>query len=291
MSHYTVLVIGENPEEQLAPFSENLEVPEYESDTVSQEEKDSFLAHYREENKISPEVNFEEAYAIYGENWNGNRWRKNQDGVWKEYSRYNPKSKWDWYSLGGRWLGFFKLKAGAVGTVGRPGAFDNEPINPGNVDQARKCDIDFDAMRDEAGKEAGEYYDRFWALVGKQPLPNWTEIRERHGKEKIDDARNEYHNHPVTQLLNTSEEFKYEFLFEDIMKMENTRADYVEQARRSRVVTFAVLYNGNWYEKGEMGWWGMVSNEKDQSEWNNEFYKLLENLPDNTLLSVYDCHI
>lgn len=289
MSHFTVLVIGENPEEQLEPFSENLEVPEYESDTVSQEEKDVFLAHYREENKLSPEVTFEEAYALYGEDWNSNRWRKDDKGIWKEYSRYNPNSKWDWYSLGGRWLGYFQLKTGATGTVGRPGAFDNEPRRLGNVDQARKCDIDFEAMRDEAGKEAAGYYDRFWALVGDQPLPNWEEIRERHG-EDIEAAREEYKNHPVTLLLDQSEEFKHDFL-DDILNMAETRGDYIENARRSRAVTFAVLYNGVWYEKGEMGWWGMVSNEKDQSEWNNQFYELLNSLPDDTLLSVYDCHI
>lgn len=291
MSHFTVLVIGEDPEEKLAPFSENIEVPEYEIGTVSKEEKESFLSHYREEKKISPEVTFEEAYAIYGDDWNSNRWRQDKDGLWKEYSRYNPNSKWDWYSLGGRWLGFFKLKPGAAGTAGRSGAFDNEPLRPGNVDQARKCDIDFEAMRDEAGKKAAEYYDRFWAFVGDQSLPNWKNIRERHGKENIEFAREEYRNHPVSKLLNQSEEWRHEFLFEDISTMAETRADYIEQARRSRVVTFAVLKDGQWYEKGEMGWWGMVSNEKDQSEWNNQFYELLESLPDNTLLSVYDCHI
>lgn len=290
MSHFTVLVIGEDPEEQLQPFSENLIVPEYESDTVSQEEKDRFLAHYREENNFSPEVTFEEAYAIYGEYWNGNCWRKDNDGVWKEYSRYNPNSKWDWYSLGGRWMGYFQLKPGATGTAGRPGVFDNEPLRPGNVDQARKCDIDFEAMRDEAGKKAADYYDRFWALVGNQPLPNWTQIRERHG-EDIDAARKEYHDHPVVKLLEANEEWRHKFFMSDMLEMAETRGDYIEQARRSRAVTFAVLKDGQWYEKGEMGWWGMVSNEKDQSEWNDKFYELLNSLPDDTLLSVYDCHI
>lgn len=80
-------------------------------------------------------------------------------------------------------------------------------------------------------------------------------------------------------------------MFRDIMEMAESRGDFIEKARRSCAVTFAVLYNGKWYEKGEMGWWGMVSNEKDQNEWNDQFYELLESLPDDTLLSVYDCHI
>lgn len=290
MSHFAVLVIGDNPEEQLEPFSENLEVPEYESDTVSQEEQDSFLQHYREKENVSLDLTFEEVYALKGEDWNRNRWRL-VDGVWKEFSTYNPKSKWDWYSLGGRWHGYFKLLPDKVGERGMPGAFNDRPMLVGGVDAARKCDIDFETMRDEAGSEAGKYYDRFWALVGDQPLPNWKEIRERHGQDNIDAAREEYRNHPVTKILNGSEKFRHDFIFDDIMKMAETRGDYVEQARRSRVVTFAVLQNGNWYQRGEMGWWGVVSNEKDKNEWENQFYELLESLPEDTLLSVYDCHI
>lgn len=290
MSHYAVLVIGENPEKQLEPFSESLKVPEYESDTVSQEEKDSFLNHYRENENVSLDLTFDEVYAIHGEDWNHNRWRE-VDGVWKEFSTYNPNSKWDWYSLGGRWLGYFKLRAGKIGERGVAGAFDNHPMTTDGADSARKCDIDFDAMRDEAGEKAGAYYDRFYSLVGDQPLPNWEEIRKRHGEKGIEAARKEYRNHPVTQILNGVEEFRHEFLFRDITEMAETRGDYIEQARRSRIVTFAVLYNGTWYERGEMGWWGMVHNEVEKNEWENQFYQLLESLPDNTLLSVFDCHI
>jgi hypothetical protein len=40
-----------------------------------------------------------------------------------------------------------------------------------------------------------------------------------------------------------------------------------------------------------MGWWGMVSDEKEQSNWNAEVANLLADLPDDTLISLYDCHI
>jgi hypothetical protein len=291
MSHFTVLVIGDDPQGQLAPFSEEINVPEYVSCQVGEGEKLMFLEHYIKEKNLSPELTFDEVYVLYGEDWNGNKWRKDENGIWQEYSTYNPNYKWDWYQLGGRWRGYFQLKPGADGELGSPGVFDNAPMNSGNVDQARKCDIDFEAMRDEAGKKAADYYDRFYKIVGDQPLPNWNEIRERHGKENIDNARAEYREHPVVKLLNQSKEFEHEFMFRDIMEMAESRGDYIEKARRSRAVTFAVLYNGKWYEKGEMGWFGMVSNEKDQNEWNDQFYELLESLPDDTLLSVYDCHI
>lgn len=60
---------------------------------------------------------------------------------------------------------------------------------------------------------------------------------------------------------------------------------------RTAFHTFAILKDGKWYEKGKMGWWGMVHNEKDVDKWSEEFNKLLSELPDDTLLSVYDCHI
>ena len=68
-----------------------------------------------------------------------------------------------------------------------------------------------------------------------------------------------------------------------------TREQFLK--RRAAVGTFAVLKDGKWYEKGEMGWWGCVSNEKDVDEWNDQFDKLISELPDETLLSLYDCHI
>ena len=49
--------------------------------------------------------------------------------------------------------------------------------------------------------------------------------------------------------------------------------------------------DGVWYEKGEMGWFGMVSDEKEQSDWNIQVAGMIELLDDETLISIYDCHI
>ena len=40
-----------------------------------------------------------------------------------------------------------------------------------------------------------------------------------------------------------------------------------------------------------MGWWAVVTNEKEQKDWDEEVKKLLEGLPDDTLISAYDLHI
>jgi hypothetical protein len=56
------------------------------------------------------------------------------------------------------------------------------------------------------------------------------------------------------------------------------------------VSTWAIVHDGQWIEKTAMGWWGM-SAEVDQTEWDRKHTELIDSLPDDTLLSVYDCHI
>jgi hypothetical protein len=128
--------------------------------------------------------------------------------VWKVINRTNPNRKWDWYLLGGRWQGFFKLKEGAKGKVGKAGIFADE-LEAGYADQAYKDDIDFEIMKSE-----GKGY-----------------------------------------------------------------------------VTFAVIKDGQWFERGSMGWWGHVSDETDKDEWESKFSAMLDEIPGDTLLSVFDCHI
>lgn len=54
---------------------------------------------------------------------------------------------------------------------------------------------------------------------------------------------------------------------------------------------FAVLTpTGEWHECGEMGWWGIVSDEKDKSQWVEQVGDLYRKFPD-TILVLVDCHI
>lgn len=56
-------------------------------------------------------------------------------------------------------------------------------------------------------------------------------------------------------------------------------------------VPFAIVKDGEWYERGEIGWWCHVSNEKEQDSWEKEVKALLKDLPSDELLTVVDCHI
>lgn len=234
MSHYTVLVIGEDVEKALAPFDENIEVhyirtkeehiekekenierykngiyAEYLSDPKKYEEEcGSHQGHFNYISKEFPkklEWNDEEVYKEAVKYYEKDQ--INEDGSTNE--TYNPQSKWDWYQIGGRWSGMIKLKENAISGVSgeKSWANENEVIPSNMVDSALAEDIDWEH---ESMKDFG---------------------------------------------------------------------------------TFAVLVNGNWYERGQMGWWGMVSDEKDEDKWDEEFEKLLKEAEPDTRITVVDCHI
>ena len=208
------------------------------------------------------DIPHKEKYSTFEEfikEWNNSE--KDADtgkyGYWE-----NPNAKWDWFQLGGRWTGVFKLKPGSGGEVGSPSLVMPVSVNPGWVDQAYKKDIDFDFMKEKSFEEASETYDEFEKKFKKDPR---TETF-----------------HPYFDFGVKNKGDKDNFVPE-------TRNQFLKN--KASIATFAVVKDGKWYEKGEMGWWACVSDEKEPEAWVKEFEGFLESLPDNTLLSVYDCHI
>ncbi|WP_437186761.1 hypothetical protein SH668x_000116 [Planctomicrobium sp. SH668] len=48
--------------------------------------------------------------------------------------------------------------------------------------------------------------------------------------------------------------------------------------------------DGEWHERGKMGWWDMVTNEKDEAVWHDELRQLLQQYSDHHLVLI-DAHI
>jgi hypothetical protein len=71
MSHFTVLVIGENPEQQLKPYDETIQVPEYETGQVPQSEIESMIDYYVKNKNYEYINDFEALYKKHGKDWNG----------------------------------------------------------------------------------------------------------------------------------------------------------------------------------------------------------------------------
>jgi hypothetical protein len=315
------------------------------------------------------EIKHKEWYSSFEEfieDWGG--YEKNENGKYGYWE--NPNAKWDWYQIGGRWNGFFKLKEklklndpngiankygfskgemetfikmakedlekfkeivskyGATsieiqedilklvkidyadGKVGKPGLFGNNPHTDynGRADQVYKRDIDFETMYKESVEKATWRYEtieKFFNGTIPKIEKSWKEFMEEAEAEKItwDEARKEYHAQDSLELKKElSEKYKgtspnkdseeYNLLtWFQLSDYQIPKEQYVEQARNKTLSTFAVVKDDKWYEKGEMGWWGCTSNEKDQAEWDNQVNRLIKSCPDDTLFTLVDCHI
>lgn len=217
MSHFAVLVIGENVEKQLAPYQENNmgDCPE------------QYLSFVEDEDC--------EVDAKSG-----------RRGYWE-----NPNKKWDYWRVGGRYAGRLKVRDGVAHMA--PGrTWDGPAVSPGFVDQARAGDIDWDAMRAKRLADRMQWWDEYQDKLTKNPKAAYL-------------------------------------VYEYGVQKDDTRETYV--ARGREFSCFAVVKDGRWYERGKMGWWACVSDEKDATAWQGEFDSLLADLPPDTLLTVVDCHI
>jgi hypothetical protein len=210
---------------------------------------------------------------------------KENGDVDKVIRRTNPNSKWDWYKIGGRWTGYLKLAKDYTGIVGTPG-LDTNNAKSGHCDSTMKGHIDFDAMRREARVKAEEKWDDIHNIIDGHldSFVKWDDMLNKH-KDDINMAREEYSNQEAIKLLRTLDHWNN---VEDFLV---SREDYAQDAEDGSISTFAVIKDGKWHEKGKMGWWASVSNEMDKSEWNKRFRMLLDSVPDDTMLTLVDCHI
>ena len=64
------------------------------------------------------------------------------------------------------------------------------------------------------------------------------------------------------------------------------REQYIQEYRNGAVSTYALLKDGQWYEKGEMGWFGMSSDKMTDQEWAIKVGELLDGLSDDGRLGI-----
>ena len=274
MSHFTVLVIGENPEEQLQPFHEYESTGKLDQYVVfvPAEKTLEELKNKYEENKDSYESLDEFVNEWYG-------YHKNEEGVYGRMT--NPNAKWDWYLLGGRWTGFFKVKDVEEGFIGEPGTMTPK-AEQGRLDMCKKKNIDVESMRKDARESAEKEYDDIHMIINGEEFISWNASREKF--DDIDEARRFYNDQPAVKRV------RQEYgSFKNVDEYLKDRESYVSLAEKSSISTFAVIKDGKWYERGSMGWWGVVTDSKD--DWQEEYAKLFDSIDDEELVSVWDCHI
>lgn len=313
MSHFSVLLIGDDIEAQLAPFHE------FECTGIN----DQYVQDIDQTDEVQADIDegktLEEALSDYGlegcivddeskvektgqeckHKWG---YAIVQDGkLIKAVRRTNQNKKWDWYRIGGCYSGRLLLKEGAVGENGsRSWTNRDEPEDARRVDTARKGDIDFEGMRNEAERETRELYakrDKLLTAADIDPSTvkweSWSEVYERMAGDNRTDAlkaaRDSYYSQPAIVALKVKDGFDAPFF--DLDRLKRPLDEAIKSARNAAFSTYAVVKDGQWYERGEVGWFGMASNEVSVDEWMEQFNKLVDDLPDDTLLTICDCHI
>jgi hypothetical protein len=206
--------------------------------------------------------------------------------------RTNPNKKWDWWVMGGRWSGMMKMNADVAPILGRPGAFDNEAPK-GHGDMAMFGDVDLVGMRAAASEDAGRVWDRAREAAGSLPVPRlWDVVRDEiiAAGQPIDDARTIYHEQPAIKALRQAFPQQWD-IDEEVKALTISRDDACAAGASRALSTFAIVKDGEWHERGSMGWWGAVSGEMPESDWNKRVAELLDGLPATSWLTIVDCHI
>jgi hypothetical protein len=298
MSHFSVLVVGNDIEKALAPYDENLEMPRRRTGEVTMEDKIRFVGYYTDmddeeviKNKMEENPKFfEELYLEHGDSWNGREWEKASDGTtWHEYSTYNPDSKWDWYQVGGRWAGKLLIKDEFVGNheVSSPSLLFEDRTkleimaDSKRADSALVKEVDWDLMSKKVKDHREATYNKFVEAIENPVKRETIHPYFDYGVRSVEVSPEEFEKNKDNPTYFENKDGNVSFRYQ-------TREEYVGTGKFS---TYALLMDGQWYQKGEMGWFGMSKNEMDEEEWDETFQDKIKSLDPETRITVVDCHI
>jgi len=198
----------------------------------------------------------------FAKGWFGYTQRNGRWGYWD-----NPNAKWDWWVIGGRWMGSLIVPAsmsksdiihGEPGTMMEP--TPERVIVDGKacwrVDGCRVGCLDFGAISTLKATEAGEHWDKAKAAVD-----------ERIAKIKSGECHR-----------NVSK---------------TSREQAMADAEAKGLFCFAALtLDGKWMQRGNMGWWGMDDSTKESTRAHYEAFRdYITSIPEDTWIIFVDCHI
>lgn len=303
MSHFKLLVIGENIEEQLAPYDENLVAEAYKDDSYDHAEKVQLARKfYTGHPEYTPSgLDLQNERALIEAYCEGEdiRWTTNEAGeeISEQWSTYNPKSKWDYWVIGGRYNAGFKILPGTPDDHFKPSEphwseeFGNTPDHINAADQARKSAIDWQAMKDKAAREAEELWAKLETATEGMTPPDlsWEQTRQKHG-EDIDAARHEWNTHPWNIAARATRVWEaYDFF--KISEPDPRAAFLAHQELMATTGFYAILNKGEWISQGRMGWFGFSDDTVSEEDWRTKVKEFIDELPEDAVLTIVDCHI
>lgn len=263
MSHYCVAVISKTTDEEkiarlLEPYDEDNNV---EFRNCTREVIKAWNARETEFGTTIDHSEYDNSIDNFADEYFGYESYKEEDVVKYGYW-HNPKAKWDWYSIGGRWEDFLKLQ--------RKDVEENTNDNADNIINIAKAeytsvakikDIDF-SLNAEKFKKA----KRFWELCIEDQQPE--------NEEEI--------------TIKESSVFCNKDAY--ISRYQN-KINYAKSI--ASFSTFAVVTEDGWFEQGQMGWFGCSDENNEQyMNWINNYYdRFIKNADPESYITIVDCHI
>lgn len=268
MSHYKVLIIhneNQNIEELLAPYDENLEVEpyfKYKHDDAIEFIKKEFVSY----NDFLKDYSDEQLLEWYVKEYSAELIK---DG--DIYTTYNPNSKWDWYSIGGR--------------------FDGElELTDEGIEETIKYKYNPKWFKDLPREEQIEYVK--WVSAAPLKYIKWfTPLSE---EDKAELKRWWEINIDGDELKDGEE--KDERFFWNPKWFKRRYKDADTYIKIKEIVTFFAVINpdGKWYAPSNMGWFACTDGKpEDELKWDLEFYDrfVKPNLDSDLICTIVDCHI
>lgn len=186
----------------------------------------------------------------------------------------NPNAKWDWWQVGGRYSNRLAVRGE-------------------ECDSAMVAELDWDAMRRsvtetrrrwvaECEKESGLHGDELERGIREKTEGNaaWMALTEPkpRGHEYLQWLAD--NGYPLGAKAANCFELPP-------LKPEQSLTEWVESP--PALSAFAYVKDGEWHQKGRMGWWAIVTDEQEGYE--QEFQEMLQLLKPNQWITIVDCHI
>ena len=268
MSHFTVLVIGDDVDKLLAPFNEQ------------PNDDDEDCAPFMSWHAIGKKDDY------HGDTKEEALKACTDAGDTLDHGPYcsNSQSKWDWYQVGGRWKDMIKLKEGATTARNGSASWGHKNYEPSTTHADSACikDVDLEGMSQIAADTASERYDEAMKIFGEAPINEAWDVMRKRLTEKgypVEDIRELYYEQPrmlaaKLAVRENPDQQIFSLWQTDVDQFLCTKEEYVEIAKRNSFSTFAVLKDGEWHWKGSMKWFGMSDDKVSEEDWAKNYSEL-----------------
>ena len=115
------------------------------------------------------------------------------------------------------------------------------------------------------------------------PWSSWAEVQRQFAG---DAARHHYHAQWAIKAIRegqlTLPPEQRRWLIDDALS--GPREDYVAAAEQRAGVPYAVVFDGKWLDTN-------MADQETDADWNKQFRAILERVPDESMVTIVDCHV